>query len=155
MPYCAPDDVRAVLTRDVSQPIGTAASLDDPELTEAISGAQQEVDAKLAVRYTVPFPDSNVPDLVVKLTRDIAAYLADLTYRQGKDYESDRDPVLLRYTRAQALLKDLSTGQADIEGPTPPTTSGALYGHQPFEGSMFGLDSFNLGYGGDRIRMDW
>lgn len=152
MPYTSPADVRGVLTRDPAQQAGTAASMADDELVAAIDAASREVDAKLAVRYTVPFPGGAVPPLVEDLTRDIAAYLADLVYRQGKDYESDRDPVWLRNQRAQELLKALSNGNADLESPTGPDPSAGMVGVQPFRGSMFGLESFDLGVESGRVR---
>lgn len=153
MPYTTPAAVREVLSRDGTT-TGTAASLTDQRLKEAIQSAEAQVNARLAGRYTVPFPDSDVPPLVVDITRDIAAYLADLTYRQGVDYESDSDPVLRRYQRATGLLTDLSHGRAELlpADPDDPdaavaTEGGGAVALQPYRGELFGLGTFGLGVG--------
>lgn len=115
MAYAAPADVRQALAPDGSNAatLGTAASLDDGDLNDHIAEAQTEVDGKLGVRFSVPFADGSVPVLVAKVTRDIAAYLATLTYRRNTPLP-DNDPVALRYARAQALLNAAALGKLDI-----------------------------------------
>lgn len=151
--YVQPDDVRGVLARDDASAGHTAASLGDAEMAAVITSAQTEVDSKLAARYTVPFPDGQVPRLVAEVVRDIAAYLADLRFRQGKDYESERDPVLLRHKRAQELLAEIVAGRVDL--PVPPgsqTTSGVMRPRNPYRGRLFTMGDFGLGPGTPRRR---
>ncbi|MGW1676030.1 phage protein Gp36 family protein [Saccharopolyspora sp. NPDC002376] len=138
--YATPDNVRAVLARKPGEWAGTAAELSDEALTNQIKSAQAQVDGRLSVRYRVPFDP--VPGLVADITRDIAAYLADLTYRQGLDYESDRDPVVLRYQQAIAMLERIATGQVDL--PDAPEIGGLLSGRNRYGGALFGLDDFGL-----------
>lgn len=114
--YATPDNVRAALApaSQFTAP-GTAASLDDPTIQVAIDEAQAQVDSTLAGRYHTPFdknpdgttpshpyPDGTthpVPFEIFQVTRDIAAYLATLVARQGKDM-TPNEPVARRYARA-------------------------------------------------------
>jgi phage gp36-like protein len=150
--YTTVEEVRSVLARDTTTTAGTAASLPDAALLTAVQSAEAEVDARLAVRYTVPF--TAPPELVAAATRDIAAYLADLVYRQGVDYETDRDPIWLRYQRADKLITDIAAGTITIGGHAPHTETAVMRGHDPYVGSMFGLDSFDLGYDHGRVRVE-
>lgn len=116
MVYVSPENVRAVLAKSEDDYEGTAASLSDSKISEAIASAEAEVNARLSNRYRVPFVAETVPKLVSDITRDIAAYLADLVYRGEVDHSSENEPVLLRHRRAEALLKGLADG--DITAPT-------------------------------------
>ena len=147
--YVTADEVRVVLARDAARPEGTAAELGDDELSVHIESAQAQVDGRISGRYTVPFPDGSVPRLVVDIVRDIAAYLADLTYRQGLDYESDRDPVVLRYQQAMALLGQIAAGQIDLPVPPEPGGGGLLTARNRYPAPMFGLREFGLGVDDD------
>lgn len=158
MAYCKPDDVRQVLARDLDDLEGTAGEMLDEDLLEGqIVSAAGEVDARLAGRYRVPFADGQVPTLVRSLTIDVAAYLATLTYRQNKDLGTDQ-PVRLRYQRALDLLAALSKGDMDLpavptdDGGQTPTTAAAVTVRNPYEGRLFGMDDFELGYDGGRVR---
>jgi phage gp36-like protein len=145
--YCTVDDVRGALTRDPEDTVGTAASMDDDQLTACIVDGQNEVDSRLGVRYDVPFVDDSVPSAVNQITRDIAAYLATLTYRQTLDL-TDQDPVVLRYNRSMALLIAISKGQANLDvptGETEPTVSGIMQGVARPSGSLFPAAEFGLG----------
>lgn len=144
--YVQVEEVRAVLARDPAQAPNTAASLDVAAITSHIASAQAQVDGRIAGRYTVPFSDAAVPKLVVDITRDIAAYLCDLTFRQGLDYESDRDPVVLRYQQAQQLLGQIATGAIDLPVPGGGGESGGLLvARNRYSGDLFGLGDFGLG----------
>lgn len=143
--YVTPEQVRDALAPDGVDPDNaTAASDSDSALVDRIVEAADQVDAELGRRYTVPFTGT-VPSLVVSLTRDIAAYLATLTFRRGDPVPSG-DPVALRYDRALKLLADLSSGKAEL-----PTDSGgeAETGQvevvNPYEGDLFGVDDFAVG----------
>jgi phage gp36-like protein len=113
--YCTLEEVVDVLTRNVAEVEGNAASVDREAVLKAIVDAQAEIDSRLATKYTVPF--NPVPALVASLAQDIAAYLADLVFRENRDYGSELSPIYLRYQRAQAQLGRLATGEAVI----PPT----------------------------------
>jgi phage gp36-like protein len=137
MGYAAVADVRAVLAKDQFHPESTAASLSDDQISEAIQDASDQVDAAIGFTYPTPFTLTPYPRLVVQVTRDIAAYLADLTYRGTVDYATG-DPVVARYTRAQQVLKDLQSGAArlvdwpPVGDPTltdlPSTEAGSIVG---------------------------
>jgi phage gp36-like protein len=92
---------------------GTAASLSDEAVEDAIAEAQSRVDTRLAGRYEVPF-DPDVPSQVRYITRDIAAWLCHLTFREVRDLNTELDPVHLRYKAAEALLIDLQNGKTDL-----------------------------------------
>lgn len=127
--YCILDDVRDVLTRDASltapEDQNNGSTLDEENIAAAIADAQSEIDARLATRYTVPF--APVPDLIKRITIAIAAYLADLNFRETRDMESEFNPVYQRWQRAVTLLGQLSTGEAVIppEGEEPGTPPGS------------------------------
>lgn len=124
----------------------TAASLPDAAIASSIASAQTEVDALLRSRYPVPFGDGRVPPLIADITTALAAYLVDLTFRKGLDYESDRDPVLLRYRRAHDLLTELATGRAALDaGPDAPGTGGLVgFPINRYDGDLFGPSAFAL-----------
>lgn len=145
--YASVDDVRAVLARNPGQVPNTAASLDDAAITSHITSAEAQVNGRISGRYTVPFTDADVPKLVADITRDIAAYLCDLTFRQGTDYESDRDPVVLRYQQAQQLLGQIATGAIDLPIPDGDGGEGGglLVARNRYSGNLFGLSDFGLG----------
>jgi phage gp36-like protein len=118
--YTTPAEVRLVLTRDLDQTAGNAASLSDATILSEIASAQQRVDGRLALVYQVPFADP-VPLLIRDITRDVAAYLSDLTFREVRDYGSELNPVYLRYKDALALLEQIATGKTTVPGdPVPP-----------------------------------
>lgn len=116
MAYTTVAEVKDILAKDAENVARTAASLSDSKIQEQIKGAEEEVNSRLGVRYTVPFTDP-VPAVVEYITRDFAAYYSDMVYRQSKDFSSELDPVYLRYQRAMELLKDLASGDATIVPP--------------------------------------
>lgn len=145
MSYVTPTQVRQILSPDTdpTQDTSSAASMSDDELQEAIDEAQAEVDAKLAARYDVPFTD--VPPLVEKLTRDIAAWLATLTFRRGDPIDPN-DPVALRYSRAQGNLTSAQAGKTELvatAGPLSESDDPEVI--NPFDGTLFEPDDFSLG----------
>jgi phage gp36-like protein len=145
MPYATPEDVRAQLAPDPTQPAGTAGELSDATLEDRIASASAQVDAALNARYAVPF--TVVPRLVADITTAIASYLAELTYRKSVDV-IPTDPLYLRYQWASVLLGQLSSGKADlpIDGPTPAPRERGSAPIQPYSGEMFPAESFGLGY---------
>jgi phage gp36-like protein len=113
--YTTKDKVRLALARDLGEVQGTAASLEDPQIDDAIAEAQSRVDGRLGALYLVPFTDP-APALVQTITRDLAAFLADLTYREVRDYSSNLNPVYIRYQEALGLLKEIAEGKVSLPG---------------------------------------
>lgn len=141
--YTTPDEVRLVLTRDLTQTAGNAASLGNDTILGEINSAQQRVDGKLALRYKVPFPDP-APTLIRDITRDIAAFLSDLTFREVRDLGSELNPVYLRYKDALAMLDQIAKGELIVPGDPPPDESdeGSLTVVETFDGGQTPLGTF-------------
>jgi phage gp36-like protein len=152
MAYATVADVREVLVRDDSDTEGNAASLPDPKIEGAIEQAAAEVDGWLSGRYGSNLPFTVVPMMVKSLTVDIAAYLADLTYRQASDFSSELDPVYLRYQRAKTTLEKLADGtvslpDVDEDGdgdPDTPPIDAAAFAVNAYTGSLFMPGDFDL-----------
>jgi phage gp36-like protein len=143
--YTTVTDLRFALAPQGGQGPATAAQLSDNELADAISEAAQQVDARLGGLYTVPFPDGQVPPLVAQLTRDLAAYGATLTHRRFQPL-ADEHPVALRYEHAIALLKELASGKASLEGSPAgvSTATGEAFVENPYSGDLFTLDGLGI-----------
>jgi phage gp36-like protein len=117
--YTTVDAVRDILSRAESSYPATAASLTDEQIGTAIESAQSLIDARLAVAYRVPFADP-APKLVVRIATGLAAFDADQTYREVRDYASELNPVYLRYKEAMLLLDQLQKGSAALPDYDPP-----------------------------------
>lgn len=120
MPYTTREAVRELVSQDTSTFPGTAASLSDGRIDAAIISAQALIDGRLATMYRVPFVDGSVPVLVVRITNALAAFDADQTFREVRDYSSELHPVYLRYKEAMALLDQLQKGTATLPDYVPP-----------------------------------
>lgn len=120
--YLDPADLRTTLAGSTDTS-GTAATLSDDDLYDAIWEAQAEVDGRLGERFNTPF--TNPPALVVNITRDIAAYLATLTYRRGEAI-GQTEPIQLRYARAETMLQQAAIGvlMLTVPGSDPTETVG-------------------------------
>lgn len=144
MAYCTVDDVRVILRGNAEDPNeGTAASLADETITVHIASASAEIDANLYHRFTLPF--NPVPDLVNNICRDIAAYLSDLTFRENVEYKSPQEPILLRYQRAEALLKSVRVGDIylpDATGLEEPGQQVNITVANPYDSALFSSDDF-------------
>lgn len=121
MPYTTKQQVRLALARDLTEVQGTAASLEDPQIDDAIAEAASRIDGRLGSLYLVPFADP-APDLVQTIARDLAAFLADLTFREVRDYQSQLNPVYIRYQEALTLLKEIAEGKVSLPGAPGVTT---------------------------------
>lgn len=111
--YTTVELVRLALARTDGSGQGTAASLSQEHIEDAIAEATSRVNTRLAGRYEVPF-DPTVPVEVGYITRDIAMWLAYLTYREVRDLNTELDPVHLRYRSAEAILLDLQNGKTSL-----------------------------------------
>jgi phage gp36-like protein len=119
-PYTEREAVRELLARDGAS-AGTAASLPDNTIDDAIVAASNKIDSRLGAVYTVPFATPpSTPAMVVDICKALAAYDADLTFREVRDYESEMNPVYLRYKEAMDLLGQLQKGLATLPDYVPP-----------------------------------
>ena len=115
MAYCDENDVIALLIgRREENRNETPAELDVDQIRDAIADAEAQVNLALKRRYVIPFVDGAVPDTVKRLTANIAAYLALLTFRGGSPVSSE-DPNALRYDRARRMLDSIQTGRTDLD----------------------------------------
>lgn len=119
-PYTTRDVVRAALARTEDSYPGTAASLSDDEIDAAIIRAGGLIDSRLGIQYVVPFTQVPLPVIVVRIAVALAAFDADQTFREVRDYSSDLNPVYLRYTEAMKLLDQLAKGTATLPDYEPP-----------------------------------
>lgn len=138
MAYSTAAEVRLLLVGVNDSPATdydlTADKLSDAQIEADIADADAEIDTALGDRYTVPFP-TPIPSLVNSLSINIAAYLADLRFRGGKEYASELSPFYLRYQRARDLLDSLVSGAATIPGEDVEDEFGVVI--NPYEGTMF------------------
>lgn len=118
MAYVTKRDVRMALTGLTSDPgvtgdASTAASMPVYVLDDAIEEACNRVDNYLRARYAVPVTDSSA---LFYVARDIAAYLATLTFKRNEPMGQD-DPVQLRYNDAMIQLVMWRDGKAVLDLP--------------------------------------
>lgn len=167
--YCTVRDVRLALTPSAdSADTQTASSLPDWQIEDAIEEAEGWVNTYVLARYTIPSvevtidpPEDNpdegpqtfdvAPSPVRGWTRDIAAYLATLTFRRHKDLSKD-DPVRLRYMMVMQMLEAIRDGKSGLPPAVfPPADEDAntqgVHVENLYEGKLFGPDDFGLGYG--------
>lgn len=138
MSYCTVDDVKLVL-KGVSGGLPAAADkLDEFQLEDAITNAQIEVDLALSSFYVTPM--NPVPEVIRQLTRDIAVYLADLTFRMSKDYGDAANPIRLRYGRARNLLDGILSGRYYIDVDDAQLRIGTSEVINPYEGDLITVE---------------
>lgn len=111
MSYCTLDDIRKMLPEELIVQLTddeAAGSLNQARVEEAISQADSEIDSYCGGRYAVPF--SAVPDIVKKLSADIAIYnLYSRLVRDMPEVRADRYRSAVRQLEAIACGK-LSLG---------------------------------------------
>lgn len=111
MAYCEQNDITEMLDNaELIQLTDDAAegAVDESVVTRAISDADAEIDGYCADRYSVPF--STVPDVIRKLSVDIAIYNL-YSRRQGAPETRQK-----RYDNAVDFLKRVADGKAAITG---------------------------------------
>lgn len=145
MAYSTVQDVRLALSVGASGLDGTMSSeVSDDQIADNIAEADAQIDGYLSVRYAVPVTGT-VPPLLKFLSRDLAAYLTQLTWLGSVDMGAN-DPVKLRLERANHILDDLRNGKMTV--PLDPagddTSQFDPYVLNPYDGSMFTLDQFDL-----------
>lgn len=104
----------------------TAAELPEDRLEAALDEAEAEVVGRLSQNFVVPTVPAEFPDLLAGIVYGIAGYVATLEYFGSQPVE-DRDPVVLRYQRAQALLGQIAAGKVRLEE-LPEVTAGVVAG---------------------------
>lgn len=155
--YCTVSDVRNALAPggDASRPGGTAASLTDEQLVDAIREADTVIDLHLSSRYTIPLDEVEgeattvAPQPVRFWSRNIAAYLATLTFSRNRNIPVD-EPVRLRYDQTMQYLVAVRDGRSDLNLPpvAPNTGPSDVEVINAYEGTLFGADDFHIGVGG-------
>jgi phage gp36-like protein len=85
----------------------------DAIIDDAIAEASSLVDGYVGGPYA---SNDFVPGLIQYWTRDVAAYLATLTWRKSKDLTPE-DPVVLRYNTVTTMLTDVMNGSLVISSP--------------------------------------
>lgn len=166
--YCSVRDVRLALTPSASDTDkSTGASLPDWQIEDAIDEAEGHVKAYLSARYVITTSSVTTVDPVNPLityvwivapqpvrgwTRNIAAYLCALTFRQSKDLGED-DPIRLRYNMTMVALMGVRDRATDLDLPpaTTPDDQGVSV-HNLYEGRLFDLKDTGLAYGDDRVQ---
>lgn len=124
--YSSPADVRLALAPGggADSP-DTAASLEDPQIIDAIKEADGVIDTYLTAMFKIP-QDPDIPEVSVypvrAWSRDIAAYLVTLTYRKSKDLQPD-DPVRLRFLWVMGILDKILDGS--LKPNLPPQDDGS------------------------------
>lgn len=140
MAYSTVEEVRSLLVGVDNSPATdydlTANQLTDAQIELDIADADSEIDTALAERYTVPFP-TPIPALINSLSINIAAYLADLRFRGGKEYASELSPYYLRYQRARTMLDAFAQGQGTIPGGELPEIGDGSLVFNPYDGNLF------------------
>jgi len=120
MAYCTLEDIKKLLpeeiiiqlTDDENQGVVNQARVD-----EAIAQADAEIDSYCGSKYSVPF--STVPDIVKKISVDIAIY--NLYSRKVEEIPATRAE---RYKNAIRQLEGIAKGIISIgEDPEPPRPS--------------------------------
>lgn len=175
MSYSSIAEVRLAVAPGITNPsqqpslpdgaTNTAADLPDSQLQDAIDEADSTIDSYIAGRYVTPAVGVNAqagsptPHPIDFWSRNIAAYLATLTYRGSQDF-SDQDPIARRYSATMTALGNVSAGRAELPSLTTMSTgapgegSGAGVAYNAYEGSMFALEDFNL-VPSNQVRPRW
>lgn len=163
MPYSSPAMVRMALvpSSDGSKPdppSNTGADLSDAQLSDAIAEADSVIDSYIGHYYAVPVAPilsgenedgitvGAIPHPVDYWSRNIAAYNATLSFREGQDF-ADTDPVARRYSATMLALTAVMRGQATLQIPDntgPAAATGAGQPVNPYAGDLFDPRDWNL-----------
>lgn len=132
---------------------GTAATLSDVQITDAINEADSTIRSMIGNIYSIPLlpvdPPTDPPttygqEPVRYWSRDIAAFLATLTFKRNQDV-SENDPVRLRFNLAMKSLQDIRDGKATL--PFPPADGDADAGAAVFNTVPHLFTPLDSGYG--------
>lgn len=128
---------------------GTAASLGDDAIKDAIRQAGILIDSFIGARYAVPvtvqIPDPEQPTVLTApgsipyWARDVAAYYATLVFRRNAPLDPT-NPIQLRMNLALAQLASVRDGKSVIPGLDPSAAtglSGVAVVVNPYSGCLF------------------
>lgn len=156
--YSVVTDVRNALTPGgATDDRTTAASLSDAQLVDAVKQADGMIDAHLSTRYTIPQDEDNplvAVDPIRWWSRDIAAYLATLTFKRNKDVPQD-DPIRLRFNLAMSTLIAVRDGKANLDLPPVGGEGTDITVVNLYEGRLFGPEDFGLSPAGRPMHGIW
>jgi phage gp36-like protein len=157
--YCTPTDVRLALTPGASATdLETPSHFEDTQLEDAIAEADGVINTYIGSWYTIPsviieleedpFEAFVAPGPVRTWSRDIAAYLATLTFMKNKNVTED-DPVRQRYAMVMRMLTDIRDRKSYLDPEVfPPNDANsnqqgvAIF--NTYEGKLFGPQDFKL-----------
>lgn len=155
MAYTTPAEVRLALlpSSDGSIPSplsNTAADLTDAQMDDAIAEASATIDGYIGGFYAVPVADAGdpaaTPHPIDFWARNIAAYLATLTYRQSMDF-TDTDPIARRYKDTLGALQAVAAGKMKLQIPQNETGNSAVAvgdAFNPYVGDLWDPQDFSL-----------
>lgn len=157
--YSTVKDVRSALTPGgAGTDASTAASLDDALIIEQINEADSIVDQHVTQYLPIPTeevsvgtPEAPAVQAVAKSpvrywSRNIAAWLATLTFKRNKDVTAD-DPVRLRYNMTMAQLIAVRDGKATLPFPVGGGTGdGEPLVINQYVGTLFHPEDLGLAY---------
>lgn len=142
--YSSPTDVRNALTPGADENDNTtAAGLEDPQIEDAIKEADGIIDTFVSSQYGIPQDPSDATVAIYPVrawSRDIAAYLATLTYRKFKDYGPD-EPVRQRHQWVMDILQKIADGKLIPKLPLPPDPAD---GYGPEGAFVYNVNPFKL-----------
>lgn len=155
MAYTTPAEVRMALVPSSdgslpASPTNTAADLQDVQLEDAIAEASATIDGYIGGFYAVPVADdattSATPHPIDFWARNIAAYLATLTYRGSLDF-TDTDPIARRYKDTLMALQAVAAGKMKLQIPDNETGNSAVgvgAAFNPYVGDLWDPSDFSL-----------
>lgn len=114
MAYCTQDDILEQLDEDILIQLtddDNAGVVDDNKVTRAIADADEEIDAYLGVRYSLPF--AATPNLVRKYSVDLA--ICNLYARRRGAPEDRAD----RCDQVRKDLDKIAQGKMALDVPDP------------------------------------
>jgi phage gp36-like protein len=117
MPYSTVDDIKKMLPEELIIQLTddeATGSLNQARVDEAIAQADAEIDSYCGERYSVPF--TTVPDIVKKLSVDIAIY--NLYSRLVRDMPEVRSE---RYRSSIKQLEAIAKGNISLGADPAPT----------------------------------
>lgn len=155
MPHSDLRDVRNALAPE-GREVGTAATLADDQLLDAILQADAMIDSYTS-KYAIPQVEEFIaeegrtikvaPAPVRYWSRDIASYLATLTFKRNQDVTVD-DPIRLRFNIAMSDLVAVRDGRSTLPFSLKVALTGAALPVvvNQYEGSLFRPADFDLAY---------
>lgn len=142
MAYSNRQDVRLVLRGFgdpglAEDPDYTPAMLDDAQIEWAIKDADAQINAVLRSIYAVPLPDP-LPDIIITLSTDMAAVLADSMFRGSREYANELSPARLMWDRCARILRDIGKGNVQLynEGEGPEEIGNTSVVINPYDGDI-------------------